>query len=164
PEAIVVTVGCQEAMLLVVRALHARPEDVLVVASPCYVGITGAARILGVEVAAVDEGPDGFDCERLRDTVLAQRARGRRPRALYPGARVGFAVADQEVVDRAGRSGPLAAELAKIKSMVTVNTSPLSQAVVAGMLLAADGEAARLTARNAAYYGATMRATLDRLE
>lgn len=39
-------------------------------------------------------------------------------KTLFPGARVGFAVADQEVTDAAGRSGLLAAELTKIKSMV----------------------------------------------
>jgi len=234
PEAVVVTVGCQEAMLLAVRALHARPEDVLLVSSPCYVGITGAAKVLGVELAAVEERPDGFHCADLRAAVLAERARGRRPGAFYvtpdhsnplgrtiplavrhelldlaaeldlliledspyrlvspgrqlptlkaldtgrrvihlgsfaktlfPGARVGYAVADQEVTDAAGRTGLLAAELTKIKSMVTVNTSPLSQAVVAGMLLAADGRAADLNVQTSAYYGDTMRATLRRLD
>ncbi|MFD8751220.1 PLP-dependent aminotransferase family protein [Kitasatospora sp. NPDC059577] len=239
PEAVVVTVGCQEAMLLAVRALHARPEDVLLVASPCYVGIAGAARVLDVETAPVHDRDGGFDCAALREAVLAERARGRRPRAcylipdhanprgttvplatrhrlldladeldlllledspyrmvspgaqlptlkaldlrraghrgprvvhlgsyaktLFPGARVGYVVADQPVTDRAGRTGLLAAELTKIKSMVTVNTSPLGQAVVAGMLLAADGHTGRLNAESSAYYGDTMRATLRRL-
>ena len=35
PESIVVTVECQEAMLLVLRALHADPRDVLLVPSAC---------------------------------------------------------------------------------------------------------------------------------
>jgi (S)-3,5-dihydroxyphenylglycine transaminase len=234
PEAVVVTVGCQEAILLTVRALLARPEDVLLVSSPCYVGITGAARVLGVELTAVEQGPDGFSCADLRATVLAERARGRRPRAFYvnpdhsnplgltmplavrqelldlaaeldlliledspyrlvspgrqlptlksldrrrsvvhlgsfsktlfPGARVGFAVADQEVTGAAGDVGLLAAELTKIKSMVTVNTSPLSQAVVAGMLLAAGGRVTERTAEASAYYGDTLKATLARLD
>ncbi|MFC3576815.1 PLP-dependent aminotransferase family protein [Streptomyces yaanensis] len=234
PESIVVTVGCQEAMFLAVRALIARPEDVLMVSSPCYVGITGAASVLGVEVAAVEEGADGFRCADLRAAVLAERAKGRNPRAFYvvpdhsnpsgttmpldtrrelldvatdldililedspyrlvspgrqlptlksldrrrrvvhlgsfsktlfPGARVGFAVADQVVVDDAGHSSLLADELTKIKSMVTVNTSPLSQAVVAGMLLSANGRATDLNAKTSVYYGEAMRATLQRLE
>ncbi|MEU9189660.1 PLP-dependent aminotransferase family protein [Streptomyces sp. NPDC048484] len=234
PEAVVVTVGCQEAMFLVLRALIARPDDVLMVSTPCYVGITGAARLQGIEVIPVEEDRSGFRCSDLAAALASERARGRRPRAFYvvpdhsnpsgttmslqerhellalaaredflvledspyrlvspgrqlptlksldrehrvvhlgsfsktlfPGARVGFAVADQPVVDEDGRTGLLADELAKIKSMITVNTSPLSQAVVAGMLLAADGRAAELNTRTSAYYGEAMRAILQRLD
>nr|WP_071659794.1 aminotransferase class I/II-fold pyridoxal phosphate-dependent enzyme [Streptomyces humi] len=234
PESVVVTVGCQEAMFLAVRALISGPDDALLVSSPCYVGITGAARLLDVEVTAVEEDDDGFDPARLEAALRAERARGRRPRAFYvipdhsnpsgrtmplsarlelldlarredlliledtpyrmvspgrqlptlksldrdrrvvhlgsysktlfPGARVGFAVADQSVVDDAGRTGLLADELTKIKSMVTVNTSPVSQAVAAGMLLSADGRTSELNARAAAYYGDAMRVTLRELE
>lgn len=234
PESIVVTVGCQEAMFLAVRTLISGPDDVLLVSSPCYVGITGAARLLDIRLAAVEEHRDGFRCADLEAAIQAERARGRRPRVFYanpdhsnpsgatmsletrrqllelaarqdililedspyrmvspgrqlptlksmdrahrvvhlgslsktlfPGARVGFAVADQPVVDRTGRTGLLADEIAKIKSMVTVNTSPLSQAVVAGMLLSAGGRTSALNTETAAYYGETMRTTLEELE
>jgi (S)-3,5-dihydroxyphenylglycine transaminase len=234
PESIVVTVGCQEAMLLALRALIARPDDVLLVSSPCYVGISGAACLLDIELTAVEERDDGFCCADLEAAVRAERARGRRPRAFYvvpdhsnpsgttmslearhtllelaarldililedspyrlvspgrqlpalksldrhrkvvhlgsfsktafPGARVGFAVADQLVVDREGRTGLLADELAKIKSMVTVNTSPLSQAAVAGMILASGGRIAERNTETAAYYGNAMRSTLRQLD
>ncbi len=233
-ESIVVTVGCQEAMLLALRALIAGPEDVLLASSPCYVGITGAARLLDVELTAVQERDDGFRCADLEAAVRAEKARGRRPRAFYtvpdhsnpfgstmstqtrhellelaarhnililedspyrlvspgrqlstlksldrqrrvvhlgsfsktafPGARVGFAVADQLVVDRAGRTCLLADELAKLKSMVTVNTSPLCQAAVAGMLLASGGRISELNTEITAHYGAAMRATLSQLD
>ncbi|MFJ2262677.1 aminotransferase class I/II-fold pyridoxal phosphate-dependent enzyme [Streptomyces sp. NPDC087844] len=233
-ESVVVTVGCQEAMFLAVRALIAGPDDVLLVSSPCYVGITGAARLLDVEVRAVEESDKGFRCADLEAALLAERARGRRPRAFYvipdhsnpsgttmplstrqelldlaerhdililedspyrmvspgdqlptlksldharrvvhlgsysktlfPGARVGFVVADQTVVDGAGGSGLLADELTKIKSMVTVNTSPVSQAVTAGMLLSVDGRTSELNTRTSAYYGDAMRVTLRELE
>ena len=83
PESIVVTVGSQEAMLLVLRALMAGPDDVLLVASPCYVGITGAARLLDVAMTTVDERDDGLSCADVEAAVAAERARGRRPRALY---------------------------------------------------------------------------------
>ncbi|WP_374329017.1 PLP-dependent aminotransferase family protein [Streptomyces sp. PSKA30] len=232
-ESIVITVGAQEAMLLVARALTTGPDDVLLAASPCYVGITGVARLLGVPVTAVEEREDGFSCADLEDAILREHARGRRPRALYvipdhsnpsgttmdaptraalletaerhgilliedspyrrvspgtplptlkaldrshsvvhlgsfaktvfPGARVGFAVADQQVVDDSGRTGLLAGELAKIKSMVTVNTSSLSQAAVAGALLAADGRISVLNEAPAAYYGDAMQTTLRNL-
>jgi (S)-3,5-dihydroxyphenylglycine transaminase len=234
PESIVVTVGGQEAMLLALRALVSGPDDVLMVSSPCYVGITGAARILDIEVSAVVERADGLSCADLETALGAELARGRRPRALYvvpdhsnpsgvtmgmdtrvallemaarhefliledspyrlvspgtqlptlksldherrvvhlgsfsktvfPGARVGFVVADQPVVDATGRRSLLADELAKIKSMVTVNTSPLSQAVIAGALLAAGGRVAELNAEPVAYYGENMRHILEQLD
>jgi (S)-3,5-dihydroxyphenylglycine transaminase len=231
---IVVTVGCQEAMLLVLRALIAGPRDVFMVSSPCYVGITGAARLLDIDVTEVEEREGGFRCADLDVAIRAELARGRRPRAFYvvpdhsnpagttmptetrlqlldlasrhdilivedspyrmvspaphlptlksldrqrrvihlgsfaktafPGARVGYAVADQPVTDAAGHTGLLADELSKIKSMVTVNTPPVSQAVIAGMLLACHGRVSELNMGAAAYYANAMKATLRRLD
>jgi len=206
--AIAVTAGCQEAMVIVLRALCQGPEDVILAASPCYVGITGAARILDVDVVPVPEGPDGLDPDDVRRVAAGVRASGRRPRALYlvpdfanpsgaclsverrhalldaaadadllileddpyglfgiddrprpklkaldtdrrviylgsfaksgfPGARIGYLVADQDVVDADGTVTMLADELSTIKSMLTVNTSPISQAAIGGMLVEA---------------------------
>ncbi|MET7335678.1 PLP-dependent aminotransferase family protein [Nonomuraea sp. NPDC005650] len=233
-ESIVVTVGCQEAMFLTLRVLFSRREDVLLVSSPSYVGITGAARLLGIEPVAVVEHEDGLSCADVEVAVAVELAAGRRPRAIYvtpdhsnpsgvtmplrtrhelldlaarhdlliledspyrlvsqgtrlptlksldrarrvvhlgsysktvfPGARVGFAVADQTVVDTAGRSGLLADELAKVKSMVTVNTSPLGQAVIAGALLESAGRISDLNDETAKYYGDTLRTTLRCLD
>jgi (S)-3,5-dihydroxyphenylglycine transaminase len=233
-ESIVVTVGCQEAMFLVLRALIAGPEDVFLVSSPCYVGITGAAKLLDIDVTEVEEREDGFRCADLDAAIRAELARGRRPRAFYvvpdhsnpagttmpletrhellelaarhdilivedspyrmvspaphlptlksldrqhrvihlgsfsktafPGARVGFAVADQPVIDASGRTGLLADELAKIKSMVTVNTPAVSQAVIAGMLLACQGRLSQLNLEAAGYYANAMKATLRQLD
>jgi (S)-3,5-dihydroxyphenylglycine transaminase len=234
PESIVVTVGCQEAMFLALRALIAGPGDALLVSSPCYVGITGAARLLDTEPVAVEEREDGFRCTDLETAIRAVRAGDRCPRAFYvvpdhsnpagstmplgtrhelldlarrhdililedspyrmvspgphlptlksldrhrrvvylgsfsktafPGARLGFAVADQLVTDEAGHIGLLADELAKIKSMVTVNTSPVSQAVVAGMLLACQGRVSEHNIETTGYYARAMRSTLRQLE
>jgi (S)-3,5-dihydroxyphenylglycine transaminase len=234
PESIVVTVGCQEAMLLALRTLISGPADAFFVSSPCYVGITGAARLLDIEPVTVEEREDGFQCADLDEAIRVELARGRRPRAFYlvpdhsnpagttmpvetrrellelaarhnfliledspyrmvspgprmpalkslddqrrvvylgsfsktafPGARVGFVVADQPVTDAAGRTGLLADEFAKVKSMVTVNTSPLSQAAIAGMLLACQGRVSEYNAETAAYYGNAMRSTLRQLD
>src|SRR5262249_28971661 len=82
-ESVVVTVGAQEGMLLVLRALFAGPADVLLASSPCYVGITGAARRLGVGVGGVREGPAGPDPDAVAAGARRVRAEGRRPRALY---------------------------------------------------------------------------------
>jgi (S)-3,5-dihydroxyphenylglycine transaminase len=234
PEAVVVTVGAQEAMVLALRTLFRGPDDVLLVVCPCYVGIVGAARLLGIPVVDV---PERDGCLRVRDVeaaIQAERARGRLPRAIYvvpdhsnpsgatmdlaarrelldlasrhgilvlednpyrlvspgsrmptlksldhdqaviylgsfsktvfPGARVGFAVADQPVTGPVGETSLLAAELAKVKSMITVNTSSLSQAVIAGALLSCDGRLADANAAAAARYGTSMRATLHELD
>ena len=205
PESVVVTVGAQEGMLLVLRALFARPGDVLLVGSPCYVGITGAARLLDVDFVPVPEGDDGLDPDAVAAVAAEVLAAGRRPRALYvvpdfanpsgvsmavpnrqrllemaaandflviednpygffsrddvfrptlksldtrrsvvylgsfaktcfPGARLGYVLADQVVDD----GTLLADQLAKVKSMTTVNTPSLSQAVIGGMLVRAD--------------------------
>src|SRR5205823_10027823 len=75
PESIVVTVGSQEAMVLALRALISGSDDVLIVSSPCYVGITGAARLLDVAVTAVEEDEHGLSCARLEAAIRAERAR-----------------------------------------------------------------------------------------
>ncbi len=59
-------------------------------------------------------------------------------KTCFPGARVGYVIADQEVERRDGRPARLADVLGLIKSMLTVNTSALAQAVVGGMLLCND--------------------------
>nr|WP_030409910.1 aminotransferase class I/II-fold pyridoxal phosphate-dependent enzyme [Streptomyces sp. NRRL S-1448] len=235
PESLVVTVGCQEGMFLVLRALFAEPSDVLLVPSPCYVGITGAARLLDLSVAHVPEGPHGTDPEVLRRTVAELRAAGKRPRAFYvvpdfanptgtcmpvearrrllelaeeedllllednpygfftrtgsglptlkalderrrvvylgsfaktcfPGARVGYVVADQEVEAADGRRTLLADELSKIKGMVTVNTPALSQAVIGGMLLTHDFRLREANKPAADFYQENLAVLLDSLE
>lgn len=234
-ESVMVTAGCQEAMVVALRALCGGPDDVLLAVEPCYVGMTGAARLLGVEVVPVPEGADGLDPLSVAAVAQRVRAAGKRPRALYvvpnfanpsgvsmpvptrhrllevaaeqdllvleddpyglfglddeprptlksldtdgcvvylgsfakscfPGARVGFLVADQVVVDEAGRRSLLAEEMSAIKSMLTVNTSPIAQAVIGGVLVEAD---CRLRAANQdkiAFYRRNLRTLLTALE
>src|SRR6266508_2398644 len=93
PESIVVTVGCQEAMFLVLRALRASDRDVLLAVSPTYVGLTGAAgRPPGAP------GRDGGD-----------RHRPRRPGATDPG-RPGRRAAAAGLLRDAGLREPVRAE------------------------------------------------------
>jgi (S)-3,5-dihydroxyphenylglycine transaminase len=57
-------------------------------------------------------------------------------KTLFPGLRLGYLIADQ----REARTGNiLARELSKVKSLLTVNSSPLLQGVVAGILLDQGG-------------------------
>ncbi len=233
PESIVVTVGCQEAMFLVARALRRDDRDVLFAVAPTYVGLTGAARLADLPVWPVRSGPAGIDLDDLSAQADRARAAGLRPRACYvmpdfanptgvsltvpfrqrlldraaqegllllednpygmfhdgepvptlkaldtrrqvvylgsyaktgfPGARIGYAVADQRVTGGRGGSGLLADELSKIKSMLTVNTSPLAQAVVGGKLLDHGCCLARANARETAVYVRNLRHVLDGL-
>ncbi|MFD3457482.1 PLP-dependent aminotransferase family protein [Streptomyces sp. NPDC058691] len=205
PDAIVVTVGCQEALYLTLRALRHDERDVLLAVTPSYVGVHGAAGLADMPVLPVRESSEGIDLDDLVAVVRDAKAAGLRPRACYvipdfanpsgvrlsraarermlaiaadedilvlednpyglfgdpsgpptmkalderaqvvhlgsfaktglPGARVGFAVADQRVAGAQGDQGVLADQLAKIKSMLTVNTSPIAQAVIGGKLL-----------------------------
>nr|WP_184943474.1 PLP-dependent aminotransferase family protein [Kitasatospora kifunensis] len=229
PESIVVTVGCQEAMFLVLRALRRDERDVVLAVAPTYVGLTGAAKLVDMPVLTVAGGPGGVDLADLTATVHQARAQGLRPRACYlladhsnpsglsldlptrhallelaeredllllednpygvfasspedrpptlkaldtrhrvvylssyaktglPGARVGFVVADQLVAngsDGGSDATPslLADELAKLKSMLTVNTAPIAQAVIAGKLLTYDGSLVKANEREIALY------------
>jgi (S)-3,5-dihydroxyphenylglycine transaminase len=227
PQDVVITVGCQEALVLALRVLH-RDGDVLAVVSPSYVGVTGAARLLDIPVVAVQDLGAGPDLEVLRSECARVRALGGRVRSLYvapdfanpsgsrldlstrkalldhaerldllvledsayaftaaddaplptlkaldttsrvvhfgtfakvaiPGARVGYVVADQWVRDGSGDVRRLAVDLATAKSMVTVNTSPIAQALIGGMLLTHGGSLATLGRAKADRYRENLR-------
>ncbi|MFE7427963.1 PLP-dependent aminotransferase family protein [Streptomyces sp. NPDC057545] len=217
PESILITHGCQEAILVALRGLFVSPDDVLLTVSPCYVGITGAAKLLDIPVEPVPEREYGLDPEDVAAVAQRVRSAGKRPVACYvtadfanpsghslplrarrrllevaeehgllilednpyglfgrageqlptlkslddsrrviylgsfaktafPGARVGYLVADQPVRSADGSARPFAEELAKVKSMVTVNTAGIAQAVIGG-LLAESGYSLRSATR-----------------
>jgi (S)-3,5-dihydroxyphenylglycine transaminase len=206
PASIMITHGCQEAMTVLLLGLFEPGRDVLLVSDPAYIGITGLAAILGIEMIPVATGEEGLAPEAVAAALDAVRRSGKQPRALYdvpdfnnplgtqmplaarralldllhreevllfednpygmfaydgeplptlksldangvviylgsfaktlyPGLRAGYLVADQEVVGKDGRRTSLAAELSKIKSLTTVTTSPVVQAVVGALLL-----------------------------
>ncbi|HEX9622839.1 MAG TPA: aminotransferase class I/II-fold pyridoxal phosphate-dependent enzyme, partial [Streptosporangiaceae bacterium] len=81
----------------------------------------------------------------------------------FPGARVGFTIADQRVSGAEGNIALFADYLSMIKSMVTVNTSAVSQAVIAGKLLRCEFSLARANVRETATYLANMRRLLTGL-
>jgi (S)-3,5-dihydroxyphenylglycine transaminase len=233
PEALVVTVGCQEAMFIALRALRADERDVLLAISPTYVGLTGAALLADMPIWPVRGGPLGIDIDDLIRQIGRAREAGLRPRACYvmpdfanpsgvsmtvplrhslldlaarehilllednpyglfhdgshvptlkaldtgrqvvylgsfaktgfPGARVGFALADQRVAAGDGRVSLFADELSKIKSMLTVNTSAVAQAVVGGKLLEHDCSLVTANQRETAVYLRNLRQVLDGL-
>lgn len=237
PESIVVTTGCQEAMVILLRALVRDGRDVILAAEPNYVGFIGAARVAGAPLRPVREGTDGIDLDDLERQIAAARREGLRPRACYvvpdfanpsgasmstadrvallalarrekilvlednpysffsaggsrrpmlksldehrqvihlgsfaksafAGARVGYIIADQPVSSAGDRAaGPvlLADHLAKLKSMVTLNTSTVAQAVIGGYLIENGFSLKRATAREAGVYRRNLATVLDRL-
>ncbi len=80
---LVITNGCQEAMLLLLLTLFTPPRDVLLATEPVYLGITAAARLLGIEVVPIRLHPDGPDLEELAAAAERLRELGKVPRALY---------------------------------------------------------------------------------
>ncbi len=76
-----------------------------------------------------------------------------------PGARVGYVVADQHVAG----GGLLADQLSKLKGMLTVNTSPIAQAVIAGKLLLNDFSLSKANAREIAIYQRNLQHTFGEL-
>ncbi|PPK66532.1 PLP-dependent aminotransferase family protein [Actinokineospora auranticolor] len=232
PESIVVTVGCQEALFLCLRALRRTPDDVLLAVRPCYVGALGAAQLADMAVLPVAASGSGIDFADLEARLAAASAAGQRVRAFYlvadfanptgtsldtaartrllelaarhdflllednpyglfpaddaprpptlksldrdhrvvylgsygktglPGARVGFAVADQPVRTPDGRAELLADQLGRLKSMLTVNTSPLAQAAIGGKLLANGFSLRAANDREREVYRGNLRRTL----
>lgn len=123
-------------------------EDVLLVEDNPYGLFHGGARVPTLK--ALDE--------HRRVVYLGSFAK-----AVLPGARVGYVVADQRVASASGAVGLLADELSKIKSMVTVNTSPIAQAVIGGALVEHGGSLLDATARQRELYAGNLRRVLDGL-
>lgn len=73
-------------------------------------------------------------------------------KTLYPGLRVGYLVAEQEVTAPNGKKVTLATELSKVKSLTTVNTSPLLQAIAGAILLENEGSLRAVVARKVPFY------------
>ncbi|WP_204031325.1 aminotransferase-like domain-containing protein [Sinosporangium siamense] len=235
PASVVVTVGFQEGIFLVLRALRASDRDVLLASAPTYVGLMGAALLTEMPVWPVRSTEHGIDTGHLLEQVKVARERGLRVRGCYltpnfanptgvsldlatrhrlleiaeatgllllednayglfgeerlpalkaldqtkcvvylgsfaksgmPGARVGYVVADQPLTPSSPGGddpGGFADELSKLKGMLTVNTSPIAQAVIGGKLLMHDNSLARANAREAAVYRRNLGHTLDAL-
>ena len=102
-------------------------------------------------VLIIEDNPYGmfaYDDERPRTLKALDRAGiviyvGSFAKTLFPSLRVGYLVADQHVGQR---GEPLAKALSRVKSLLTVNTSTLCQAIVADALDAAGGSLEPLVA------------------
>lgn len=232
---LLITVGVQEAMLVVLRTLIRSPQETLAVITPCYLGILGAARILDLNVINIDENSQGIDLAELDRICTTARQNNQAIRLLYvapdyanpsgtlldlttrhqllqladkhdfylledstyaftappeeklpslkaldkvgrviflgsfakiclPGARVGYVVADQTVKGRDKTTHPLARDLAAIKSLITLNTSPICQALIGGLLIDQDCSLAAFIEERATFYRKNLLLLLNSLE
>jgi (S)-3,5-dihydroxyphenylglycine transaminase len=85
-------------------------------------------------------------------------------KTLFPGLRLGYLVADQPVALASGERVSLAAELSKVKSLTTINTPPVLQAIVGGILLETGGSLKAILAEKLPFYRANRDAMLAALE
>lgn len=83
PEQVIVTNGCQEALELAVRHLCSQPGDVVLVRTPCYIGITGVADLSGIELFAFSADKPEQYAAALINAVAAAEKSGKRARAVY---------------------------------------------------------------------------------
>jgi (S)-3,5-dihydroxyphenylglycine transaminase len=135
-----------------VRASGRRPRAFYVV--PDFANPSGASmsvadrhRLLAVaaehDLLVLEDNPYGFfgrdDAARPTLKSLPGGDRvvylGSFAKTVFPGARVGYVLADQPVRWPGGAVTLLADELAKIKSMTTVNTPSIAQAAIGGLLV-----------------------------
>lgn len=154
------------------RALYVMPDF----ANPSGLSLDEPTRRALLEVARaenillLEDNPYGLfhgSAERLPTLKALDEWRrvvylGSFAKSVLPGARVGYVVADQRVDFGAGVS-LFADQLSKIKSMLTVNTSPIAQAVVGGKLLEHNCSLAKANVREREVYARNLRRVLDGL-
>ncbi|GAA2268166.1 PLP-dependent aminotransferase family protein [Streptomyces amakusaensis] len=109
------------------------------------------------------DGEPGPPTLKALDTERRVVYLGSFSKTALPGARVGCVVADQRVTTPDGREELLADQLGRIKSMLTVNTSPLTQAVIGGKLLEHDFSLRAGNVREQRTYRDNLRLMLDGL-
>ncbi|HWK05368.1 MAG TPA: aminotransferase class I/II-fold pyridoxal phosphate-dependent enzyme [Puia sp.] len=66
-------------------------------------------------------------------------------KSLFPGLRLGYIVADQQLEDINGGLSSLSDEFAKVKAQITNNTSGISQAIAGAVLLRGNGSLSQMT-------------------
>jgi len=76
PDEVVITMGCQEAMCLALRAVCS-PGGVVAVESPCHYGVLQAIHLAGLKSLEIKTRTrEGISLEALEETLTAQEALG----------------------------------------------------------------------------------------
>lgn len=83
PRDIMVTVGAQEAFAILVSTICTGNNDVILMESPGYIGLSAAAKLLGFRTESVSLANDGIDLDALEQRLATVAATGRRVKMLY---------------------------------------------------------------------------------
>lgn len=83
PKDLVVTVGAQEAMVLVLLALVPRGRATVAFAEPCFVGFQGAVQALGIDSAPIAQSVNGIDLISLEQSCIDRSKQGKPITMLY---------------------------------------------------------------------------------
>ncbi|MFD0352161.1 PLP-dependent aminotransferase family protein [Streptomyces sp. NPDC127110] len=124
------------------------------------------------DILLLEDNPYSFfhaGTPRLPTLKALDRARrvvyfGSFSKTAYAGARIGYVVADQPVTGDGSGAVLFADQLARLKSMLTLNTSTVAQAAIGGFLVENGCSLERATRSVAAVYRRNLRAVLDGLE
>lgn len=80
---ILVTAGAQEAFSIIVSTICNHDNDVIIVESPSYIGVSSFARIFNYNIAGVDIDEEGIDLGKLKQKILEINRMGKRVKLLY---------------------------------------------------------------------------------
>ncbi|MGW7344421.1 aminotransferase-like domain-containing protein [Streptomyces sp. NPDC054854] len=124
------------------------------------------------DILLLEDNPYSFfhaGAPRLPTLKALDRARrvvyfGSFSKTAYAGARIGYVIADQPVTEDGSGAMLFADQLARLKSMLTLNTSTVAQAAIGGFLVENGCSLERATRSVAAVYRRNLRAVLDGLE
>ena len=135
-------------------------------ANPSGVCLSRDARVALLHYASehelyiLEDNPYGLFARQGSATVPTLKSLDTEKRVIYigsfsktcfPGARIGYLYADQDVEGFAGGKR-ISDVFSSVKSMLTVNTPPVAQAVIGGMLLQSDCRLATRNQRNIKRY------------
>lgn len=82
-EDIMITVGAQEAFVVIITTLCNRETDVILIEEPGYMGISAYAQLSGYAVDSIDVGIDGPDLQMMENRIIKYQATGKVVKALY---------------------------------------------------------------------------------
>jgi (S)-3,5-dihydroxyphenylglycine transaminase len=82
-EDIMITVGAQEAFVVIITTLCNRETDVILIEEPGYMGISAYAQLSGYTIDGIDVGADGPDLEMLENRIREYQSAGKIVKVLY---------------------------------------------------------------------------------
>lgn len=157
PHAVIAAIAKADGLSKIPRALYLIPDF----NNPLGTSIPLTTRYELLEVAKqhglliIEDNPYGmfaYDHEPLPTMKALDASRtvvyiGTFAKSVYPGLRIGYMIADQPY-----ESGSLASELSRVKSMTTVTSSPITQALLGGLLLREDCSLREFVRDKVAFY------------